>query len=59
MVKNPNYWEAGKPALDEVVFQFIRDPQAMVTALEAGTVDIVDPVPTTDAVRLQKDPNTR
>jgi peptide/nickel transport system substrate-binding protein len=57
VVKNPNYWEAGKPALDEVVFQFIRDPQAMVTALEAGTVDIVDPVPTTDAVRLQKDPS--
>ena len=24
LVKNPNYWETGKPALDEVIFQFIR-----------------------------------
>jgi peptide/nickel transport system substrate-binding protein len=56
LVKNSNYWEAGKPALDEIVFQFIKDPQAMVTALEAGSVDLVDPVPTTDAVRLRSDP---
>jgi peptide/nickel transport system substrate-binding protein len=55
VVKNTNYWEEGKPSLDEIVFQFIKDPQAMVTALEAGTVDLVDPVPTTDAVRLRND----
>lgn len=56
LIKNANYWEAGKPALDEIVFRFIKDPQAMVTALEAGAVDLIDPVPTTDAVRLRNDP---
>src|SRR5215207_946524 len=56
MVRNPNYWDQGKPYVDEIVFQFIKDPQALVTALEAGAVDIADPLPTTDAARLQQNP---
>ena len=54
LIKNPSYWDTGKPYLDEIVFQYIKDPQAMVTALEAGAIDVADPLPTTDAARLQK-----
>jgi peptide/nickel transport system substrate-binding protein len=57
LIKNPNYWDTGKPYLDEIVFQYIKDPQAMVTALEAGVIDIADPLPTTDAARMQKSTN--
>ncbi|HKH68637.1 MAG TPA: ABC transporter substrate-binding protein [Reyranella sp.] len=54
LIKNPSYWDTGKPYLDEIVFQYIKDPQAMVGALEAGAIDVADPLPTTDAARLQK-----
>ena len=57
LIKNPNYWDAGKPYLDEIVFQYIKDPQAMVTALEAGVIDVADPLPTTDAARMQTSSN--
>lgn len=56
LVKNKNYWNAGHPYVDEVLFQIYNDPQAMVTALEAGALDVADKAPLVDAARLQKDP---
>jgi peptide/nickel transport system substrate-binding protein len=53
MVKNPNYWETGHPYLDEVDVQVFRDAQAMVAALESGSLDVADLVPIPDADRLR------
>ena len=57
MAKNNSYWQPGKPYFDELYVQFFKDQQAMVTALEAGAIDVADSPPTPDAVRLQKDTN--
>jgi peptide/nickel transport system substrate-binding protein len=39
LVRNPDYWQKGKPKLDSVTFRFIGDPQAQAAALRAGDVD--------------------
>ena len=41
MVRNPNYWEPGKPYLDEVVARIIPQPAARTQALQAGEVDFL------------------
>jgi peptide/nickel transport system substrate-binding protein len=55
VVKNPNYWESGHPYLDGVNVSIFRDAQAMVAALESGTLDVADLVPIPDADRLRND----
>ncbi len=57
LVRNDQYWSAGKPLLDELYFQIFRDPQAMVTALEAGAIDAANKPALVDASRLQSDQN--
>jgi len=56
-VRNEQYWAKGKPLLDELYFQIFRDPQAMVTALDAGAIDVANKPPLVDAQRLQADQN--
>ena len=41
LVRNPNYFEKGKPYLDRVIFRFIPDPSARLNALRAGEVDFL------------------
>ena len=53
--KNPNYWESGHPYLDGVNITIYRDAQAMVAALESGTLDVADLVAIPDADRLRSD----
>ena len=53
--KNPNYWESGHPYLDGVNISIYRDAQAMVAALESGTLDVADLVAIPDADRLRND----
>jgi peptide/nickel transport system substrate-binding protein len=55
LVKNPNYWESGHPYLDGVNISIFKDAQAMVAAIEAGTLDVGDLVPIPDADRLRND----
>ena len=55
-VKNPNYWDAGHPYLDEYHIQIFRDQQTMVASLEAGSLDVAALAPIPDAVRLRDDP---
>lgn len=45
LAKNPNYWQAGKPSLDKVIFTVVGDDNARVLQLQSGTVDIIDFVP--------------
>jgi peptide/nickel transport system substrate-binding protein len=56
LAKNPNYWQTGKPYLDSIQIPILRDQQAMVTQLEAGTVDIARLPTLTDFNRLKADP---
>ena len=55
--KNPNYWDAGKPYLDQIVYKFIGDPAASTAALEAGEIQLVTggTLPVADIKRLQSD----
>lgn len=39
MVRNPEYWNKGKPLLDEIEYRLFSDDQSMVSALQAGDVD--------------------
>jgi peptide/nickel transport system substrate-binding protein len=56
LLKNKNYWVPGHPYVDEIYFQIFNDPQAMVTALEAGAIDVANKPPLVDAARLKQDP---
>jgi peptide/nickel transport system substrate-binding protein len=53
--KNPNYWQSGRPYLDEVLISFIGDAQSMVVGFESGSQDVMDAPPSRDAVRLRQD----
>ncbi|HXZ10587.1 MAG TPA: ABC transporter substrate-binding protein [Paraburkholderia sp.] len=53
-VRNPDYWDAPKPYIDELVVRFISDPAARAAALETRELDLAgeNPVPLTDIQRL-------
>lgn len=40
-------WYGGRPPLDRVVVQLVAEPSTLISALEAGDVDMVDIVPLT------------
>jgi peptide/nickel transport system substrate-binding protein len=39
MVRNPNYWQTGKPYVDELEINSVMDANARFTALQTGVVD--------------------
>jgi peptide/nickel transport system substrate-binding protein len=41
LVRNPDYWDKGKPYLDRLIFQIMPDTNARVAALEAGDIDYI------------------
>jgi len=41
VVKNPNYWQKGKPYLDEIVFKPAPDHQTRFASLQSGEVDVI------------------
>ncbi|MER5173521.1 ABC transporter substrate-binding protein [Thioclava kandeliae] len=41
LVKNPDYWAAGKPHLDEVVYHVVPDAASRATAFETRTVSVL------------------
>jgi len=41
LVKNPDYFEKGQPKLDAIVFRIIPENAARVSAIRAGSVDLV------------------
>jgi peptide/nickel transport system substrate-binding protein len=54
LVRNPNYFESGKPYLDRIVFKVIPDTQSRGAAVESRSVDMVfhSTVAASDARRL-------
>jgi peptide/nickel transport system substrate-binding protein len=55
LAKNTNYWNAGHPYVDEIIFQIYNDAQAMATAVEAGALHVGNKPPLVDAARFQQD----
>ena len=51
--RNENYWDEGRPYLDEVSFKPFDDLEALVTALETGIIDAAIAIPPKDYQRLQ------
>jgi peptide/nickel transport system substrate-binding protein len=54
--RNPNYWQSGKPYLDEIVVNVRSDAQALVADLESGSANLVYATTLQDFVRLKNDP---
>ncbi|AXK67747.1 ABC transporter substrate-binding protein [Burkholderia sp. IDO3] len=57
--RNPDYWDAGKPYIDALVYRVIPDPAARSAAFETGALDLggENPVPLTDLARLTQLPH--
>jgi peptide/nickel transport system substrate-binding protein len=55
--KNPNYWDAGKPYLDEVQIVDFADAAALVNALSSGQVDAIVDVPFAQVATVASDSN--
>ncbi len=55
-VRNENYWDSPKPYVDEYRINIYRDQQSMISALEAGALDVAALAPIPDAVRLKNNP---
>ena len=45
LVKNPHYWQPGKPKVDRIVMRVVGDDNTRVLQLQSGQVDIIDFVP--------------
>jgi peptide/nickel transport system substrate-binding protein len=56
MEANPNYW-AGEPAVDEVIFRYFSNADAMVAALQQGEIQAAHDVPASSVEALEGDPN--
>jgi peptide/nickel transport system substrate-binding protein len=58
-LKNKNYWQTGKPYVDELYFQVLKDPQAGTVQFEAGAADVLLNPPIRDLARLKSDSRFR
>lgn len=45
LVRNPYYWESGKPYLNSVRYNFVGDSNTRILALESGSAQEMDVVP--------------
>ena len=43
--RNKNYWQSGKPYLDEVSFSYIPEDTQRVEQLKGGEVSVISAVP--------------
>jgi peptide/nickel transport system substrate-binding protein len=57
--RNPHYFQAGKPYLDEVVYNFLPVDQSRIEGLQSGTLDWVDAVPLQELPSLQSNSSYR
>lgn len=54
LTRNENYWQRGRPYLDQIVYRVLPDPGAKAAALETGDIHVTafSAVPLTDLARL-------
>lgn len=53
LAKNPNYWQAGKPAIDNAEIQVIGEDNTRVLKLQAGELDAIVDVPLNRLAQLK------
>ena len=58
MVRNPDYWEEGKPYLDEFIVQFIPEAATRAETLKSGDVDLVYQLEPQSIPGLEAHPDT-
>lgn len=56
VVRNPDYWQTGKPYFDQVDVTVVPDSQTGVVNFESGAVDLMYGVPPIAARRLRDNP---
>ncbi len=59
LTKNPNYWEAGLPYLDQIDVMVVPDDNARVLQLQGGELDGMGDVPSSRLQELGGDPNLK
>ncbi|KAF1020680.1 MAG: Periplasmic dipeptide transport protein [Paracidovorax wautersii] len=61
LTRNPDYWQKGKPYLDEIVFNVIPDAASRAVAFERGDVQVVsaNDIDGVDVARLRKVPGAQ
>lgn len=59
LVKNPNYWQAGKPAMECLEVSGVPDPITRMAAIQSGNADILIAADATTLSTLKKDPNVQ
>lgn len=52
--KNEDYWNEGKPKLNQVIFQVIPDNASRLNALKNGEIDLMDGVNPSDVASIEK-----
>jgi peptide/nickel transport system substrate-binding protein len=55
LVRNKNYWQSGKPYLDEVSFSYIPEDTQRVEQLKGGEVSVISAVPPAQVASLKSD----
>ena len=55
MTRNANYWQSGKPYIDELIFRVILDDNQRVLQVQGGDVQIIDSVPAAQVETLKTD----
>ncbi|HEY1293510.1 MAG TPA: ABC transporter substrate-binding protein [Chloroflexota bacterium] len=55
LTKNPDYWVAGEPYIDGVVFRPVPEPSTRVVDLQSGGVDLLNAVPLDQVGTLKQD----
>ena len=58
MVRNPDYWEEGKPYLDEFVVQFIPEAATRAETVKSGDVDVVYQLEPQSVPSIEAHPDT-
>jgi peptide/nickel transport system substrate-binding protein len=55
VVKNPNYWQKGKPYLDSITYKCITDVTVAIMSFKAGELDLEQNIDPVDAKQLQSE----
>lgn len=59
VTKNPNYWIAGQPYLDEIVFRPIKEKATSLAVMQAGDADVFFTPELKDKPTIDDDPNLK
>jgi peptide/nickel transport system substrate-binding protein len=54
LVRNPHYWQKGKPYLNEVMMNYVPDDNTRILKLQAGEVDASTLIPYSQISRLNR-----